>query len=236
VNRAVVLDIEGTVSPISAVQQQLFPYARAQFATWVRRTEPEVMVVVGQVRAALGDPTADLDTVAAQLAAWSDADVKAGPLKTMQGLIWRHGFHTGQLQAVLYPDVPPALDRWVAEGTGVYVYSSGSELAQRLWFAHTQFGDFSDRIRGHFDTRSAGPKGEAHSYHTIAASIDLPPQNILFLSDALAELNAAREAGWQTLGVSRPEDGAPDLTGHPSVTTLNNIAARAGPPAADRRS
>jgi enolase-phosphatase E1 len=223
VNRAVVLDIEGTVSPISAVQQQLFPYARAQLAEWVRCTDPEIVEIVGQVRAALDDPTADLDAVAAQLVAWSDADVKAAPLKTLQGLIWRHGFHTGELQAVLYPDVPPALDSWVAEGVGVYVYSSGSELAQRLWFAHTQFGDLSDRIRGHFDTRSAGPKQETRSYHTIAASIDVPPQDILFLSDALTELNAAREAGWQTLGVSRPEDSAPDLTGHPSVTTLEGL-------------
>lgn len=65
----------------------------------------------------------------------------------------------------------------------------------------------------------AGPKGEVRSYHTITASIDVPPQDILFLSDALAELNATRDAGWQTLGVSRPEDGAPDLAGHPSVTT-----------------
>lgn len=200
------------------------------------RIDPDVLAVVGEVRAALGDPTAGLDAVAAQLAAWSDADVKAGPLKTMQGLIWRHGFNTGELRAVLYPDVPAALDGWFAEGTGVYVYSSGSELAQRLWFAHTQFGDFSDRIRGYFDTRSAGPKGEAHSYHTIAASIAIPPQDILFLSDALAELNAAREAAWQTLGVSRPQDGAPDLAGHPSVTTLNDIAARPRRPAADRRS
>jgi enolase-phosphatase E1 len=223
-NRTVVLDIEGTVSPISAVQQQLFPYARAQLAAWVRRIDPEVIAVVEHVRAALGNPTASLDAVAAQLTTWSDADVKAGPLKTLQGLIWRDGFDSGELQAVLYPDVPPALDGWAAVGTGVYVYSSGSELAQRLWFAHTQFGDFSDRIRGHFDTKSAGPKWEPHSYHTIAASIDAPPQDILFLSDALTELNAAREAGWQTLGVSRPEDGAPDLAGHPSVTTLNDIA------------
>jgi len=224
VNPAVVLDIEGTVSPISAVQQQLFPYARAHLAAWIRRTDPEVAAVVDEVRAALGDPALDLDAVTEQLATWSDADVKAGPLKTLQGLIWRHGFDTGELRAVLYPDVPPALDRWVAEGVDVYVYSSGSELAQRLWFAHTQFGDFSDRIRGHFDTRSAGPKKKVHSYHTIAASIDVPPQEILFLSDALTELNAAREAGWHTLGVSRPEDGAPDLAGHPSVTTLNDIA------------
>lgn len=157
-NPAVVLDIEGTVSPISAVQQQLFPYARAQLAAWIRRTDPDIVEVVSEVRAAPGDPAADLETVATQLAVWSDTDVKAAPLKTMQGLIWRHGFDTGELRAVLYPDVPPTLDGWVAEGTSVYVYSSGSELAQRLWFAHTQFGDFSDRIRGHFDTRSAGPK------------------------------------------------------------------------------
>jgi enolase-phosphatase E1 len=223
VNPAVVLDIEGTVSPISAVHQQLFPYARAQLAAWIRRTDPDIVEGVSEVRAALGDPAADLDTVVTQLAVWSDANVKAAPLKTMQGLIWRHGFDTGELRAVLYPDVPPTLDGWVAEGTSVYVCSSGSELAQRLWFAHTQFGDFSDRIRGHFDTRSAGPKQDPHSYHTIAANIDVNRRKSCSCPTRSPN-STPRAAGWQTLGVSRPEDGAPDLPGHPSVTTLNGLS------------
>ncbi|MET8872251.1 acireductone synthase [Nocardia sp. NPDC004604] len=220
---AVLLDIEGTVSPVAAVRNTLFGYARPRLADWLGRPDPRIGRIAEEVRWALHDPHADLDVVAAELARWSDADIKAEPLKALQGLIWQDGFATGVLTATLYDDVPPLLRAWVRRGDRVYIFSSGSELAQRLWFANTQFGDLSALISGHFDLSSAGPKNDARSYWVIAEAIGARPERIGFLSDNVAELDAAAAAGMRAVGVSRMDEGCPDVGRHPRITRFTEI-------------
>lgn len=210
----IVTDIEGTTSAIAHVHDVLFPYSRSRIQEWVRR--PEAADVVREV-------AADPDEAAAILVGWIDADVKATPLKTLQGLIWAEGYACGALTAHVYDDVPPVLARWTSSGVPVYVYSSGSELAQRLWFRHTQHGDLLGHFAGHYDTVSAGPKREVGSYQAIAKSIGVEPAELTFLSDVAAELDAAAQAGWHTIGVSRPEDGSPDTGNHPRITTFAEL-------------
>jgi enolase-phosphatase E1 len=210
----IVTDIEGTTSAIAHVHDVLFPYSRARVGEWVRR--PEAVDVVREV-------AADPDEAASILIGWIDADVKATPLKTLQGLIWAEGYASGELTAHVYDDVPPVLARWSSSGVPVYVYSSGSELAQRLWFRHTQHGDLLGHFAGHYDTVSAGPKREVGSYQAIAASIGVDPSELTFLSDVAAELDAAASAGWHTIGVSRPEDGSPDVGSHRRVTSFADL-------------
>jgi enolase-phosphatase E1 len=224
--RAVVLDIEGTISPKTVVYDTLFPYARARLADWVHR--PEAAEVVDEVRRIQGTspdgaaPEPDLSDVVAALELWTDEDLKYPPLKTLQGLIWAEGFASGELHGVLYPDVPPILDAWHTAGFPLYVYSSGSELAQRLWLSHTPDGDLTTLITGHFDTRSAGPKTTPTSYQTISTAIDVQPPDIVFFSDAVTELDAARAAGWHTIGVSRAPDNFPDTGDHFTVDAFTD--------------
>ncbi|MEV6602672.1 acireductone synthase [Kutzneria sp. NPDC051319] len=210
----IVTDIEGTTSSIAHVHDVLFPYSRARISSWVRR--PEAAAVVREV-------AADPDEAASVLVGWIDADVKATPLKTLQGLIWAEGYASGELTAHVYDDVPPVLARWSADGVPVYVYSSGSELAQRLWFRHTQHGDLLGHFAGHFDTVTAGPKREVASYEAIAGKIGVAPGELTFLSDVAAELDAAQAAGWHTVGVSRPEDGSPDTGAHRTITSFAEL-------------
>lgn len=222
---AVVLDIEGTVSPLSAVHDVLFPYARQRIADWIR--QGRAGAVVEEVRAALGGP-ADLDTVIAALLRWHDENAKISPLKTLQGLIWQQGFLAGELHGQIYPDVPVALAGWQAGGVPCWIYSSGSVLAQRLWFAHTEHGDLRGYLRGFFDTVNGGPKREAESYRRISRAIGFAGPDILFLSDNPAELDAARESGWYAVGVRREQDGSPDVGDHPSVRDFSEIDSLSG--------
>jgi enolase-phosphatase E1 len=225
--RAVVLDIEGTTSPLSAVHDVLFPYARDRIAAWIRQSRPGTAEVTAGIRAVLG-VDAGLDRVVDTLLGWHDENAKHTPLKTLHGLIWEQGFLAGELRGCVYPDVPAALGKWRDDGARCWIYSSGSELAQRLWFSRTDHGDLLADLAGHFDTVNGGPKHDPASYRRIAAAIDTPAQEILFLSDSVTELDAARAAGWQTVGVRRSGAGAPAVGTHRAVldfTELHEVTA-----------
>jgi enolase-phosphatase E1 len=84
------------------------------------------------------------------------------------------------------------------------VYSSGSVHAQKLLFAHTEFGDLTPLFSGYFDTRIGGKK-QAESYKTIAEQIQCQPNEILFLSDIVDELDAAQAVGFQTYWLVRDQ-------------------------------
>jgi len=221
---AVVVDIEGTTSSISHVHDHLFPYSHRHLPDWLatHAADPLVVEALAQTRALADRPNAELPEVVAILRAWIDEDRKAGPLKTLQGLIWADGYADGSLRSHVYADVPPAFQAWRAAGRRVYVYSSGSVLAQRQWFGHCPQGDLLPYLDGHFDTVNAGPKREAASYRSIAAQIGLPPEGLLFLSDVRAELDAAVAAGWQAVGVRR-EDAPPIGGGHREVRSFEEL-------------
>lgn len=203
---AIVLDIEGTTSATRFVTEQLYPYSRARLARWVAEhaDDADVARALAQVRERIGDQDAGTDRIVAALTDWLDRDEKATPLKTLQGKIWQHGFAAGELTAHFYPDVVPALRAWKAAGHALYVFSSGSVAAQQAWFGHAPDGDLRPLLSGYFDTENAGPKRDPGAYRAIAAAVRTPPGRLVFLSDLAAELDAARAAGWHTVGVRRP--------------------------------
>jgi enolase-phosphatase E1 len=215
----VVLDIEGTVSPLSAVHDVLFPYARDRIESWLRDDRPGTADIVAEVRTMLGG-RADLDAVVRAMIGWHDDNLKHSPLKTLHGLIWERGFLAGELSGEVYPDVPPMLAEWQRRGTRCWIYSSGSVLAQRLWFSRTDHGNLLGHLAGHFDTVTGGPKQESASYRRIAGAIGA--DDILFLSDSGAELDAARTAGWRAIGVRRPGCET-DFGTHPVVADLTEL-------------
>jgi enolase-phosphatase E1 len=151
-----------------------------------------------------------------------DRDRKSTALKSLQGKLWKVGFESGELKGALFPDVPPTLERWAARAK-VAIYSSGSVEAQRLLFRYSTFGDLSRLIAANFDTRT-GAKAEAASYSSIAAELGVDPKEILFFSDVVRELDAARDAGCQTRLVMR-EGNAPveDARGHVAIQTLEDV-------------
>ncbi|WP_241827059.1 acireductone synthase [Streptomyces graminilatus] len=204
---AVVLDIEGTTSATGFVVDVLYPYSRSRFGALLseRSGDPEVARAVAQVRELLDEPGADAVRVEQTLNSWLDEDRKATPLKTLQGIIWSEGFARGDLVSHFYDDVLPVLRAWHTAGLRLYVYSSGSVAAQRAWFASTPEGDLLPLVSGLYDTENAGPKQEPESYRRIAeATGTTDAGRLLFLSDRPGELDAARAAGWRTVGIRRP--------------------------------
>ena len=216
---AIITDIEGTTTPIAFVHRVLFPYARERLAAFIdaNGNDPQVVETLRQT-AELSDGQPPIDA----LRGWMDADAKVTPLKTLQGLIWDEGYRAGDLVGQLYPDVPPMLRRWHSVGLRLYVYSSGSEAAQRLLFGHSQAGNLTSLFSGFFDTR-AGAKREAGSYSSIAGAIRTPPAEILFLSDVEQELDAAKQAGVITCQLVRAEDGTVPSARHRTVADFAGL-------------
>lgn len=204
--RAILTDIEGTTSSISFVKDVLFPYARRSLPGFVkaRGNEPEVRKWLDAVAAENGGLCQD-EMIVEVLQGWIDNDRKHTALKALQGMIWADGYGNADFTAHMYPDTAPALRAWHEAGLPLYVYSSGSVPAQKLLFGHSDAGDLTGLFSGWFDTEIGG-KREADSYRRIAEAIGLPADEILFLSDVVEELDAAREAGMETVLVDRIED------------------------------
>lgn len=201
---AILTDIEGTTTPIAFVHEVLFPYARQRLADFcrTRAKDPAVAAALAEARAMAARPDGDTASTVELLLGWMAEDRKAGPLKTLQGLIWKSGYETGVLKGQVYPDAAVELRRWQARGLPLYVYSSGSEEAQRLIFGYSDHGDLRPLFRGYFDTR-VGAKVDAASYAAIADAIRVDPPAILFLTDHAGEVAAALAAGNQVVRLDR---------------------------------
>lgn len=223
----ILTDIEGTTSSISFVKDVLFPYARRALPGFVaaRGHEAEVRVWLDTVAGETG--AADDAAIVATLQAWIDADRKHTALKALQGMIWADGYRDADFTAHIYPDAAEALRRWHAAGERMAVYSSGSVPAQKLFFGHSDAGDLTGLFSAWFDTELGG-KRDAASYTRIAEALQVAPAELLFLSDVVAELDAAREAGLGTMLVDRLDDypvprEAGAANGHPRVTRFDAI-------------
>lgn len=217
------LDIEGTAAPISFVYETLFPYARRHLRQFLANRAHEadlrrdLDLLAAENRA---DRSADrqsssdapefsasesarLDAAYEYLIWLMDQDRKSPALKSIQGKIWEQGYASGELKSRLFPDVARALKRWHEAGSRIAIYSSGSVLAQKLLFRHTDAGDLSPWIDGYFDT-ATGAKTQRESYTRIAEQLEIDPATALFVSDSAAELDAASSAGWDVRLAVRP--------------------------------
>jgi enolase-phosphatase E1 len=236
----ILLDIEGTTTPIDFVYEVLFPYARAHVKEYLRqnlhseqlsddlvklREEHEADVTQKLFPPSWRDEPVDarIDSIVDYVLWLMDRDRKSTALKSLQGKIWQQGYLTGKLKGRVFPDVPPALDRWYRLNLDLRTFSSGSVLAQKLLLSHTEAGDLTKFLRGYFDT-TTGPKTSEGSYRQIATELGMPISAILFISDVTLELDAAKSAGMPTLLCVRPGNRPQPLThGHGIIHRFSEI-------------
>lgn len=219
--RALLLDIEGTTTPIDFVTKVLFPYASRNIKSFLREKSQDqaVRTLITELckqqqqdaESGLRPPTwnkedqkAGLESAAAFCRWLIEKDSKCTALKSLQGIIWQAGYASGELRGQVYPDVPRAFERWRRQKREIAIFSSGSVLAQHLIFETTPFGDLTGFIRDYFDTR-VGAKQDPSSYKKIAALLGRSPDAALFISDARKEIEAAKAAGMQGVLCDRSE-------------------------------
>jgi len=232
--KAILLDIEGTTTPIDFVHQTLFPFARRRMAEFVEENFSALGDEIKRLKVEHEEDYAEEfyvkefdETVPASIANYLifliDEDRKSTALKSIQGKIWRAGYEAGELKSEVFPDVPRAFARWREQGKTIAIYSSGSVLAQKLIFRYSNGGDLRTFIADYFDTNVGGKK-DAASYRNIATALNFPVDEILFVSDVEAELKAAKAAGMETI-LSIREGNAPldSKTTHQSVKSFDEI-------------
>lgn len=218
---AIITDIEGTTSRISFVTDILFPYAARELPAFIRAnaTQPDVAAALTACRELMQQPAAGTEQIITQLLQWITEDKKVTPLKALQGMVWQHGYQSGAFTGHLYADAATQLQYWHSLGIKLYVYSSGSVQAQQLLFQYSDYGDLTTLFTGYFDTR-IGAKREISSYAAILQQLQLPPKQVLFLSDVVAELDAARALGIATVQLIR--EGQP-IADHPVAHSFDQI-------------
>ncbi|KAK4484709.1 hypothetical protein RD792_007301 [Penstemon davidsonii] len=239
----IVLDIEGTTTPISFVTDVLFPYARDNVRKHLEltynttETRDDIKLLQAQVKEDLesgvvgavpipvnGEKEEVIAALVANVEAMIKADRKITPLKQLQGHIWKTGFQSNELKGVVFDDVPKALEKWHDLGIKVYIYSSGSRLAQRLLFGNTKYGDLRKYLFGFFDT-TVGNKKETKSYIEITESLGVDdPSQIVFITDIYQEATAAKAAGLEVIISVRPGNGPlPENHGFRTITSFSEI-------------
>ncbi len=220
----IITDIEGTTTSISFVYDVLFPYFRDNIEMLNDMLDNEI------VKQSISDTQAlikhesgqniNIRESIQQLKEWSLEDKKVGPLKSIQGVLWEKGYNNGEIKGHVYDDVPIKLQEWKNNGINLGVYSSGSVKAQKLLFGHSIFGDLNPVFSFNFDL-NIGQKREGSSYRKIAETLNTKPDTILFLSDIVEELDAAKSAGLKTIQLVRP--GTIACTNHTTVYSFSEI-------------
>jgi enolase-phosphatase E1 len=214
--RGVLLDIEGTTSSIEFVHRVMFSFVLEHLDSFLHENFADIEVAQAVDQMARDAGFASLEhwvagqggpphrRVKEEVARLTAENSKATGLKMLQGLVWRGGFESGQLKAHVFPDVVPAIQCWREQGKDIRIYSSGSIVAQKLFFGHVDsYGDCLHLFSGHYDTTIGGKK-QSESYQRIAENWGLAASEILFISDVAEELIAAQQAGYKTLASDRP--------------------------------
>jgi enolase-phosphatase E1 len=223
--RYILMDIEGTLISVAFVREVLFPFAKHRLSPFLkeRQHDPDVLKWTASCQDVIERETGTrpaYEELPVMLTGWIDQDRKVAGLKALQGMIWDEGYRQGTFAPELYGDVLPTLTQWRTRGIRLGIYSSGSEQAQRLLFAYTTVGNVTPLFEHFFDT-TVGGKKTSSSYHRISEQIGLQPPDILFLSDAEFELDAAASIGFRTAHIVRP--GTDASTRHPIHPDLTHL-------------
>lgn len=222
--KAIVTDVEGTLSPTSFVTEILFPYAREHLCPFLHEHSTDMAVSIQLENLSREENKAlSVQECCDVLSRWMADDSKSAILKALQGMVWQEGYAKGELHGELFEDAVRNLRRWNDKGLALFAYSSGSVQAQQLLFQNNPFGDLTRLFSGYFDTK-VGHKLEPSSYELITSEINERAGDILFLSDSVDELNAARAAGMQTRHVVRDTKPLDTMAAHPQVRDFDAIS------------
>jgi enolase-phosphatase E1 len=211
--KAILCDIEGTTTSISFVKDVLFKIASDECHNFLNANfdDPEIQKIIAELLKESGNENCE-DSKEKKVQVTTDyvqqlikADKKVKSLKLLQGKIWKNAYEKGLVKGHVYDDVLSNFKRWTEKGYKIFIYSSGSVEAQKLIFSYSTHGNLCEYLSGYFDT-NVGHKQEEASYQNILNEIGLKGEEVLFLSDIPAELDAAFSVSISCILLDRPNN------------------------------
>ena len=200
--KAILTDVEGTITSPSFTRDEVIPYVSANITDYVWDNEPDILNHLNAVRKEENNPDLTTGELIEVLLRYIDEGEEPSSLQALQTIILQEGYETKRIQSQVYEDALRALKRWHEQDILVYVYSSLSEAEQHLLLAHTQVGDINSSFDRLFDIK-IGTKKETETYNKIAASIGIPTFDILFLTDNIEDAVTASNTGMKVIVMDR---------------------------------
>ncbi|XP_050526046.1 enolase-phosphatase E1 [Daktulosphaira vitifoliae] len=221
----ILLDIEGTITPMNFVKDVLFPYITSVLEDYIntnwheKEFKEDLELLKQQAQFDLSLPgfvpiendkgNIQKESIKNNILWQMKNDRKTTALKQLQGHIWKYGYESNNLVGDIFSDVPPVLSELIDKGKKIYTYSSGSTEAQKYLFQYSCWGNISSLFTKYFDTK-IGSKQEETSYQNIAKEIGVKCDDILFLTDVVEEAEAANRAGCNVVILIRPGNSLQD--------------------------
>jgi len=233
---AVLLKVEGTLSPAAYIQDELFPFAHRrlrQFLIEYRGRDEVKRAISGLVLEQQKKDFAQTQTSAEDLNSLGFANVidyclrmvsskrKSVALQSLLELIWRQGFLSGELCSEIFADVPPVFQHWRRLNRKVATCSWLSAGSQELFFRFSEWGDLTPYIHFFFNENQGAEALPA--YQRIIHELQCRPAEVLFISDAPIELDAAHGMGMATALVARTGAAPAANAAHRLVLDLNDL-------------
>lgn len=237
--QAILLNIEGTLMPRSYVSEVLLPFVRDNVELFLeaRGNDADVQADLALLRQDYKretEPVPPWETGEDAIIAvpyLHHAITLNQPSKALQSIeekIWTVGYQSGQIVSAFFVDVFPAFQRWTAARKSIYIFSSVGVQGQSLLFHYSKSGDLTPYISRYYDT-TLGAKHEPESYRilvkkiatTISSEKTIEAKDILFISDSVAELQAAATIGIKGLLANRLNNHAANVE---TFTTIKDFS------------
>ncbi|MBN2567694.1 HAD-IA family hydrolase [Candidatus Woesearchaeota archaeon] len=217
---AILIDVVGTVAPFSLISRLDDDFAQHGLVAIVM-AEGTLQQTVDRIKRKHGFSTGweVYHHVLGQL--------KAGSLEhdyiALEGLVNAKGNESRGLKSFFYPDTAPALMRWKGTGMRVSVYTDGLPSPAECLFRFSEQGDLTPYVERFFGTDDGRLKTDPDSYRNIADQIRTSPKGIMYVSDTVADLDAAATAGCEVRRIVRPDAKPLPENGYVRIATLTEI-------------
>jgi len=252
--KAVLIDVEGTITPSTFFKDVLVKHVRDNVDTYVIThfaTEAIIKHVAGLRKQAAEDVVAglegaviipevdDIKTVALAVSANIKSQLDHNRCSTDAGAIFYEmitsAFTSKIIQGKVYEDVPPTLKKFKMSDIKVYAYVECCADTAKLQLQYSDHGDLTGMFAGYYDHSKLGTKlgssmKEKDTYIKLAAALQVDADQMLFLTSKPTDAVAAHSAGLKTCIVTRDQDAeskTPEKT-LPETTAVETKSAEPG--------
>ena len=208
--RAILFDISGSVAKSSFIDKVLMPYITEFIRTYLEENfeQKNVCTDIENLREqAKRDEAAPkipgpeagrpalIDATVACVTHCAECKKENKAITLLRFHMWFDGYKRERIETPVYSDVAIQIQKWRCDqDIKLFVFSNGWAEATKRFLSRTNHGDMNLLIEDHFDT-TLGPLTTQATFVKVSEKVQLPAQDLLFLTKSADEACAAQNAG-----------------------------------------